>query len=866
MGKLATRTWARGVVTTYSYDPNTAEQTGISYSDGTPSLTYTFDRLGHGSSVVQAYSGFTLSTGLQYNIPGKMTQESFDSSYFAGRQLTYQLDTTNAGTLGRTIGYQVGTSSNPSSDQGGTFGYDSDGRLNSIGLSGGPSFTYAYTPNSNLIGSVNDTADNWSQSRTWDAHRDLLTTIQTSAGGRTPGSFSYVYDSLGRRTSKLETGDLFTRYPAAGIVESFSYDSRSEVTADQEYQSNNPSSLTTPILGRGFTYSYDPIGNRITSAVDAQQVNYTSNALNQIASRAVPGYYPASGFAPSGATVTLNSSAISSAQFQGQYYLQNVTANNSSSPLWITANLSSNLGGSTTANAFIPLTPETYTYDADGNILSDGRWNYFWDGENRLKAIETFGNQSGNSTSVWNSGVPRVHLDFRYDYQGRRISKAVSTWSGSSFVPSSETRFVYENWNLVTDYSVSGSALTLAHGYLWGIDLSGKRHGAGGVGGLLAMTASGSVEFPVYDANGNTQGLTDKATGQLTASYEYSPFGETFRSTGTYASVNPFQFSSKYTDSETRLIYYGHRYYNPTLGRFLGRDGIGEKGGLHLYAFGENDGINKWDSLGDIWAIFRVMAQWLGWDVTPDTSSYASQMLCFTPASIGRSGDDQGGDSAPPQTGTTTGALSPKSPGDPSWTPAATPSHTYQTSDGGKYTSVAGGTSITNPSNPGVYWADQNGSNDPNLLSGVGGALFSNLSWKTGADAAYYVAGTSNSITVAPNGRSSGDIEFTTGYGAIAYTGIQGKIPIVSGAGEPTFSMSGTIANGLALGWGADFKIAHLPAYTLPNGGQLQVNIPYPTQFTFLLGAGIGGEGKIDPPAGSANIVHVPIGEHPTPN
>ena len=42
----------------------------------------------------------------------------------------------------------------------------------------------------------------------------------------------------------------------------------------------------------------------------------------------------------------------------------------------------------------------------------------------------------------------------------------------------------------------------------------------------------------------------------------------------------------------------GHRYYNPSLGRFLGRDPAEEKGGLHLYAFCENNAVNRWDMLG----------------------------------------------------------------------------------------------------------------------------------------------------------------------------------------------------------------------------------------------------------------------------
>ncbi len=42
----------------------------------------------------------------------------------------------------------------------------------------------------------------------------------------------------------------------------------------------------------------------------------------------------------------------------------------------------------------------------------------------------------------------------------------------------------------------------------------------------------------------------------------------------------------------------GRRYYNPTQGRFLGRDPKGEAGGRHLYAFCGNDAVNRWDYLG----------------------------------------------------------------------------------------------------------------------------------------------------------------------------------------------------------------------------------------------------------------------------
>jgi len=134
------------------------------------------------------------------------------------------------------------------------------------------------------------------------------------------------------------------------------------------------------------------------------------------------------------------------------------------------------------------------------------------------------------------------------------------------------------------------------------LDMSGSEQGAGGVGGLVATKlhtgAKAGTYFTVMDGNGNVMGLVNAANGITRAEYAYGPFGEPLRATGLLANDNPFRFSSKYLEPESGLLYYGHRFYNPSTGRWLSRDPIGEEGGLNLYAHCANDLRQRVDYLG----------------------------------------------------------------------------------------------------------------------------------------------------------------------------------------------------------------------------------------------------------------------------
>ena len=60
------------------------------------------------------------------------------------------------------------------------------------------------------------------------------------------------------------------------------------------------------------------------------------------------------------------------------------------------------------------------------------------------------------------------------------------------------------------------------------------------------------------------------------------------------------------TTTASGVPYYGLRYYNPELGRWVNRDPIGERGGRNLYSFVLNDPCSLWDILGLIHGIDDV--------------------------------------------------------------------------------------------------------------------------------------------------------------------------------------------------------------------------------------------------------------------
>ena len=105
----------------------------------------------------------------------------------------------------------------------------------------------------------------------------------------------------------------------------------------------------------------------------------------------VPGNVQVHGEADAAAVVTVNENPAwrSGEYFYGGDYADN-TLSATNKPVEIVAVLPAAAPGgedeisAVTGRVFVAKTPEVFTYDADGNMASDGRFTYTWNDENRM--------------------------------------------------------------------------------------------------------------------------------------------------------------------------------------------------------------------------------------------------------------------------------------------------------------------------------------------------------------------------------------------------------------------------------------------------------------------------------------------------
>ncbi len=204
-------------------------------------------------------------------------------------------------------------------------------------------------------------------------------------------------------------------------------------------------------------------------------------------------------------------------------------------------------------------TLHTFNYDARGNRTEiktpEGAVHYKYDPLNRL-------------TDVFS---PQGHFSYTYDPFNRRITK-------------NEVRYIYALDNEIGAIDNSGTITELR--------IMGEGLGAE-IGASVLLELNDKVFIPIHDRQGNITVLLD-LDGKAIETYNYDAFGHEI----TNNQISPWRFSSKRCDSETGLIYFGRRFYDPTIGKWLTQDPLGLKAGPNLYAYVLNGPLTKFDLYG----------------------------------------------------------------------------------------------------------------------------------------------------------------------------------------------------------------------------------------------------------------------------
>ncbi len=417
--------------------------------------------------------------------------------------------------------------------------------------------------------------------------------LTTAPGQATTGRTYQTRDTTGRITrANLPGGDHWT----------YGYDSKGQVTS-----ATRKNSAGTTLTGLASTYSFDEIGNRLSSGGNgseadmdglensnlsvklhppSQSKTYTPNQLNQYTQITNPNTIVLTGQADPAATITVNSAATTR---QADWFSKGLTANTATGPVLLPTTVEAtklgagpngtDLTTTTAGDLLFPPANVSPTYDDDGNLLSDGIWAYSWDGENRLVKMET-------SPAATQSGIPYSKVEYLYDGSSRRIS-ATHTRPGEAPVT---TLYLWKDWTLLAEWTADLQSApptpATTTTYLWGADWlaggnwPGQSTGSGNVGNLLAITDhKGPVPItllPATDGNGNIISLTHAATGKPAATYDYDAFGNQVVRTNLAAQAadpanplavaverNEWGFSTKPADPITGLLYYGYRYLRP---------------------------------------------------------------------------------------------------------------------------------------------------------------------------------------------------------------------------------------------------------------------------------------------------------------
>lgn len=226
-------------------------------------------------------------------------------------------------------------------------------------------------------------------------------------------------------------------------------------------------------------------------------------------------------------------------------------------------------------NAYTTAGALAYTYNAKGNLTSDGVRTFVYDFANRLVQVE--------------NGAGDLLAAYRYFADGRRARRVVYSGSSPGRV-TSDTLYLYDGAEVCEERSAATgeTEITYIHGPAFVDDLVEMERTADHPLGAARL-------YYHQNARGDVVAISDEA-GEIVDRFRYDDFGAP---DATSTAGNRYFFQGRELDAETDLHHFRARTYDSSLGRFLQRDPVWDPANHgNPYTFAGSSPATRRDPLG----------------------------------------------------------------------------------------------------------------------------------------------------------------------------------------------------------------------------------------------------------------------------